>query len=85
MLSIWSIVSHWFNSPLLYWLCKILVHLFYETLPAVISSIITKHSPTKLLQGLHAEEKGENCEYTTYTDKIKLPDKECMHIIHDWH
>ena len=76
MLSIWSIVSHWFNSPLLYWLCKILVHLFYETLPAVISSIITKHSPTKLLQGLHAEEKGRIVSTLHTHDKIKLPDKE---------
>ena len=66
-MSIWSNGGHWFNSPLLHWWCKILVHLFHETLPAVISCVITKHSPTKLLQGLLAEEKGENCDTYTQT------------------
>ena len=44
-----------------------LVHLFHETLPAVISCVITKHSPTKLLQGRLAEEKGENGDTYTQT------------------
>ena len=47
-----------------------LVHLLHEFLPAVISCIITKHSPTKLLQGQFAEEKGENL--STCTDKTNL-------------